>query len=32
MMPVVSKNPMAPAVLPTADSWQWFTETVLGKI
>jgi hypothetical protein len=27
MMPVVSENPMGPAVLPTADSWQWFTET-----
>jgi uncharacterized protein len=27
MIPVVSENPMGPAVLPTADSWQWFTET-----
>jgi uncharacterized protein len=27
MMPVVAADPMAPAALPTADSWQWFTET-----
>ena len=27
MIPVVSENPMGPAVLPTKDSWQWFTET-----
>ena len=27
MMPVVSEDPMAPAALPTADSWQWFTAT-----
>jgi fermentation-respiration switch protein FrsA (DUF1100 family) len=27
MMPVVAENPMAPAALPTADSWQWFIET-----
>jgi uncharacterized protein len=27
MMPVVAEDPMAPAALPTADSWQWFTET-----
>jgi len=27
MIPVVSENPMGPAVLPTMDSWQWFTET-----
>jgi len=27
MIPVVSENPMGPAVLPTTDSWQWFTET-----
>ena len=32
MMPVVSKNPMAPAVLPTADSWQWFTETDRSRV
>jgi fermentation-respiration switch protein FrsA (DUF1100 family) len=25
--PVVAENPLAPCVLPTADSWQWFTET-----
>jgi uncharacterized protein len=27
MMPVVAQDPLAPAALPTADSWQWFTET-----
>ncbi len=27
MIPVVSENPAGPAVLPTPDSWQWFTET-----
>ena len=27
MVPVVAEDPMAPAALPTADSWQWFTET-----
>jgi len=27
MMPVVAADPMAPAALPTADSWQWFTAT-----
>jgi dienelactone hydrolase len=27
MMPVVAEDPMAPAALPTADSWQWFSET-----
>jgi dienelactone hydrolase len=27
MMPVVAEDPMAPAALPTADSWQWFIET-----
>ena len=27
MIPVVAEDPMAPAALPTADSWQWFTET-----
>lgn len=27
MIPVVSENPMGPAVLPTADSWQFFTES-----
>jgi hypothetical protein len=26
-IPVVSENPIGPAVLPTGDSWQWFTET-----
>jgi uncharacterized protein len=27
MMPVVSEDPMGPALLPTPDSWKWFTET-----
>jgi hypothetical protein len=27
MIPVVAEDPTAPAVLPTADSWAWFTET-----
>jgi uncharacterized protein len=27
MIPVVCEDPMGVAVLPTADSWQWFTET-----
>jgi fermentation-respiration switch protein FrsA (DUF1100 family) len=27
MMPVVAEDAMAPSALPTADSWQWFTET-----
>jgi fermentation-respiration switch protein FrsA (DUF1100 family) len=27
MIPVVAEGPTAPAALPTADSWQWFTET-----
>jgi len=27
MVPVVAEDPMAPAALPTPDSWQWFTET-----
>jgi fermentation-respiration switch protein FrsA (DUF1100 family) len=27
MMPVVAEDPMAPAALPTADSWHWFSET-----
>ncbi|HXV93779.1 MAG TPA: alpha/beta hydrolase [Pseudonocardia sp.] len=27
MVPVVSEDPMGPAALPTADSYQWFTET-----
>jgi fermentation-respiration switch protein FrsA (DUF1100 family) len=27
MIPVVAEDPMAPAVLPTPDSWAWFTET-----
>jgi uncharacterized protein len=27
MIPVVAEDPLAPSVLPTADSWQWFTAT-----
>jgi fermentation-respiration switch protein FrsA (DUF1100 family) len=27
MIPVVADAPLAPCVLPTADSWQWFTDT-----
>jgi fermentation-respiration switch protein FrsA (DUF1100 family) len=27
MIPVVAEDPMAPAVLPTPDSYKWFTET-----
>jgi hypothetical protein len=27
MVPVVAENPLDPAALPTADSWQWFTDT-----
>ena len=27
MVPVVAEDPLAPSALPTADSWQWFTET-----
>jgi uncharacterized protein len=27
MVPVVDENPLAPSVLPTADSYKWFTET-----
>jgi uncharacterized protein len=27
MVPVVDKDPLAPSVLPTPDSYQWFTET-----
>jgi fermentation-respiration switch protein FrsA (DUF1100 family) len=27
MIPVVAEDPAAPAALPTADSWRWFTET-----
>jgi fermentation-respiration switch protein FrsA (DUF1100 family) len=27
MIPVVAEDPLAPCVLPTPDSWQWFTET-----
>ncbi|MEP7025441.1 MAG: alpha/beta hydrolase [Actinomycetota bacterium] len=31
MVPVVSENPMVAAALPTADSWQWFTETAAER-
>jgi pimeloyl-ACP methyl ester carboxylesterase len=31
MVPVVSENPMVAAALPTADSFQWFTETAAGR-
>ena len=27
MVPVVDEDPMGASALPTADSWQWFTET-----
>ena len=27
MIPVVAEDPMAPAALPTPDSWTWFTQT-----
>jgi uncharacterized protein len=27
MIPVVAQDPLAPAALPTPDSWAWFTET-----
>lgn len=26
-VPVVAEDPLAPSALPTADSWEWFTET-----
>lgn len=31
MIPVVAENPAAPAALPTADSWRWFTETAKSR-
>ena len=31
MVPVVAEDPMAPAALPTADSWAWFTETAAKR-
>jgi fermentation-respiration switch protein FrsA (DUF1100 family) len=31
MVPVVDENPLAPSALPTADSWQWFTETGMTR-
>src|SRR5260370_38644112 len=27
MVPVVDEDPLAASALPTADSWEWFTET-----
>src|SRR5271169_6279015 len=27
MVPVVDEDPLGASALPTADSWQWFTET-----
>jgi len=27
MVPVVDPDPLAPSALPTADSWEWFSET-----
>lgn len=31
MLPVVAEDPMAPAALPTADSYQWFTTTAAAR-
>lgn len=31
MVPVVDENPLAPSALPTADSWQWFSETAMTR-
>ena len=31
MVPVVSENPMVAAALPTADSFQWFTESAADR-
>ena len=31
MLPVVARDPAAPAALPTADSHQWFTETAAAR-
>jgi fermentation-respiration switch protein FrsA (DUF1100 family) len=31
MVPVVAEDPMVPSALPTADSFQWFTETGAGR-
>ncbi len=31
MVPVVAEDPLAAAALPTADSWQWFTETAKNR-
>jgi uncharacterized protein len=31
MLPVVAEDPMAPAALPTVDSYKWFTETASAR-
>jgi uncharacterized protein len=31
MVPVVASDPLAPSALPTADSYQWFTETAAKR-
>jgi hypothetical protein len=31
MLPVVAENPTAPSALPTADSYQWFSETAATR-
>jgi uncharacterized protein len=31
VIPVVTNDPMTPCALPTADSWQWFTETAQAR-
>ena len=31
MLPVVAQDPTAPSALPTADSYQWFTETAAAR-
>lgn len=31
MVPVVSDDPLEPAALPTADSYQWFTDTATSR-
>jgi hypothetical protein len=31
MLPVVDEDPLAPSALPTADSWQWFTQTAKDR-
>jgi fermentation-respiration switch protein FrsA (DUF1100 family) len=31
MIPVVAENPLGPCALPTADSWQWYTQTAAAR-